>query len=641
MSRCNFPLPVMLSALTVFLLVMVPAATAADITLFKGYLNVDGTLYNIKAPANPPLVDLSSFDKTTGLGVITVTVKEPGTHTVLGFFDHEIDETTNTFFNEYGATEGYPLPGQSWEIDEPGQVFGDIYTHFVNSELYNDNAVPLTDPDDVSMAIGHGFGLATGQTATVRFTISATPPASGFYLIQTDPDSHATIYLQSSVEIPIPACIDDLQVETSPDWICGMAQLSWTGTGAPRYNIYRSTVPGGDPAFFVFIGHAADNSYLDTNVVAGTTYYYVVRAADGSGVDLCYSNGASAKVPTCEWNDDLQATGGCGLADLTWTGIGAADHYNIYRSTIGGDDWNTYVRIGSSGQTSYEDTNVVIGTTYYYRLLAADASDVERIGSSVASVTIPPCSCLNTVKVVKFYDANANGIQGTGEEKLDGWKFRIGGDTYLTPAEAMVPSGIYTVTEAMPREASWRSTTPASTGVTFDGCGGTATVLFGNLCLGPGGGQGIGFWSNKNGEKLVGSDDLALLRALNLRDPTGKNFDPADYRSFRTWLLKADASSSMGYMLSAQLAAMELNVHNGKVTGSSLIFAPGTKSANTLGYAPVNAVMAEANAELGMHPLTPAKDKNRAYQETLKNLLDRANNNLNFVQSKPCRFSFV
>jgi hypothetical protein len=54
----------------------------------------------------------------------------------------------------------------------------------------------------------------------------------------------------------------------------------------------------------------------------------------------------------------------------------------------------------------------------------------------------------------------------------------------------------------------------------------------------------------------------------------------------------------MAYMLSAQLAAMELNVFNGFVNGNALIYAPGTTSANALGYASVNAVMAEANTDL-------------------------------------------
>jgi len=59
-----------------------------------------------------------------------------------------------------------------------------------------------------------------------------------------------------------------------------------------------------------------------------------------------------------------------------------------------------------------------------------------------------------------------------------------------------------------------------------------------------------------------------------------------------------------------------------------------------VGYATVNAVMAEADAELGLHGSIPAGSLYRSYQEALKNALDKANNNSIFVQPGPCGFSF-
>jgi hypothetical protein len=166
------------------------------------------------------------------------------------------------------------------------------------------------------------------------------------------------------------------------------------------------------------------------------------------------------------------------------------------------------------------------------------------------------------------------------------------------------------------------------------------TVEFGNLCLGAGGGLTLGFWSNKNGQALVGADDLSMLVGLNLRNANGSAFDPANYAALRTWLLNATATN-MAYMLSAQLAAMELNVFNGKVSGTSLVYAPGSHDANTLGFITVNALMNEANTALGANGNTTAAGTDRSYQEALKNALDNANNNRNFVQASPCAFSFA
>ncbi len=128
--------------------------------------------------------------------------------------------------------------------------------------------------------------------------------------------------------------------------------------------------------------------------------------------------------------------------------------------------------------------------------------------------------------------------------------------------------------------------------------------------------------------------------SLNLRNADGSNYDPASYSAFRTWLLNA-TGTNMAYMLSAQLAATSLDVAHGFVKGSALIYAPGTASANSLGFASVNAVVAEANTELGVHGLVLSGNSFRSYQERLKNALDNANNNRSFVQPAPCAFSFA
>ncbi len=155
----------------------------------------------------------------------------------------------------------------------------------------------------------------------------------------------------------------------------------------------------------------------------------------------------------------------------------------------------------------------------------------------------------------------------------------------------------------------------------------------------------FGIWSNKNGKEQMedggsSAPELALLSGFNLRNAGGSNFDPANYASFRTWLLSANATN-MAYMLSAQLAAMELNVEAGWVSNSALVYAPGTGSANPLGYDTIGSIRAKANTSLGTDGNTVASGANRSYQEALKNALDKANNNLNFVQPTPCSFTFA
>jgi len=86
---------------------------------------MDGTIYDSSNPL-PSGFNTSGFDFGTGLGAITATVGGAGTYNLIAYFDHEIDETDNTFFNEYGSETGALAIGQSYEIDEPGYVYGDI-----------------------------------------------------------------------------------------------------------------------------------------------------------------------------------------------------------------------------------------------------------------------------------------------------------------------------------------------------------------------------------------------------------------------------------------------------------------------------------------------------------------------------------
>lgn len=252
----------------------------------------------------------------------------------------------------------------------------------------------------------------------------------------------------------------------------------------------------------------------------------------------------------------------------------------------------------------------------------------------------------------KFYDADTDGIWDPGEPGITGWRIE---KVPPTPADVtytgtigaygfiVLPnSGSYTISEVPPPPGffpagAWVNTTATSLSVNV-GNTDISGLDFGNVCLGEGGGRTLGFWSNKVGERLFDSGDLALLVGLNLRDAAGNHFNPASYGQFRTWLLNATATN-MAYMLSAQLAAMALNVNNGLVDGNSLIYAPGTSSANSAGFATVNAVMAEANGLLGTYGLVLSGHPQRAHMEALKNALDRGNNNLNFVQPRPCTFS--
>jgi hypothetical protein len=257
--------------------------------------------------------------------------------------------------------------------------------------------------------------------------------------------------------------------------------------------------------------------------------------------------------------------------------------------------------------------------------------------------------------VRKFYDANVNGIWNDTEVEITGWQFTIfGTDNWstmqiphtTTPWCAEVDPDTFTVMEADPLALpAWLHTTPTTVVITL-GVGQHGDVIFGNVCLGAGGGLTLGFWSNKNGQKLENAADFTALTALNLRTATGANQDftsptlKTNQTNLNTFLLGATATN-MANMLSAQLAAMTLNVRHAFVNGAAIVSAPGCGNTGLNNqFITINDLMAAADAALLADGNTPAGDPNRVTQECLKNALDDANNNKNFVQGLPCTFSF-
>ena len=303
---------------------------------------------------------------------------------------------------------------------------------------------------------------------------------------------------------------------------------------------------------------------------------------------------------------------------------------------------------------------------------------------------------LGSICGVKFYDRNGDGRQDESEPSIAGWKVQLldsaGNvrDTQFTDEAGFycfrVMPGNYQVCEAFP-SSNWGSFTPICRPVTISPEICDELVDFGNFCkTAPGVGVTLGYWSNKNGQAILRADDgdapagwRALLNTLGPNGTTvlvmnlhGDRFTvapkpPYDFNTaytgatrilgFRPWLLGADAKN-MAYMLSAQLAATELNVREtalgrlpGGLSASQGLLIPdalivagvhvvATLNANGLvlprtttpvdySYITLGDLMSRAIASLAANPNTLASGPARTYQDCLKTLLDIVNNSNN------------
>lgn len=169
--------------------------------------------------------------------------------------------------------------------------------------------------------------------------------------------------------------------------------LSWTapstdgGSSLTKYKLYRSTTSGSFGSTPLATLGAGTRMYDDAQVVNSTTYYYKLVALNGIGESPASLQSArpdsSIVVRAPGAPVGLTATNPPGYVQLTWnppTDNGGApiNRYKIYRATSSGAE-TFYV---SNTSTSYRDTLITAGTTYFYEVTAVNSADLEGVSSN-------------------------------------------------------------------------------------------------------------------------------------------------------------------------------------------------------------------------------------------------------------------
>jgi hypothetical protein len=200
----------------------------------------------------------------------------------------------------------------------------------------------------------------------------------------------------------------------------GQVSLSWNASsGATSYNIYRSLTAGGEGRTAYKTG-VTTTSFTDTGLTNGTKYYYTVTAVNSAG-ESAQSSEVSAtpqqaipSVPT-----GLKATAGDGQVALSWNAASGATSYNIYRSLTAGGEGRTAYKTGVT-TTSFTDTGLTNGTTYYYTVTAVNSAGESAQSSEVSA---RPQKASTSVAIDAGGDAAGRYVADTDFS---------GGDTFVT-----------------------------------------------------------------------------------------------------------------------------------------------------------------------------------------------------------------
>ena len=130
-----------------------------------------------------------------------------------------------------------------------------------------------------------GTTLSPNQTATLNVTFAPTSAGAvtGNVVIASNATNSPTISVSGTGVQAVTHSVD----------------LTWTAStssGVVGYNIYRGTTTGG-PYSIVDSAPVAVDDFTDSTVQSAQTYFYVVRAIDGSGTESANSSEVQAIIP--------------------------------------------------------------------------------------------------------------------------------------------------------------------------------------------------------------------------------------------------------------------------------------------------------------------------------------------------------
>jgi len=150
-----------------------------------------------------------------------------------------------------------------------------------------------------------------------------------------------------------------------------VSSAAWNGSG---YSVSGVTFP-----MSVAAGQSAKYTVTFTPPAAGTlpgSISFVSNASDSSLKQSFSGAGTQTTTPhtvSLTWNPSTSTVSG----------------YNLYRGTQSGGPYSTRLNSSLLPATSYTDSNVVSGVTYYYVSTAVDSSNVESAYSNEALAQIP------------------------------------------------------------------------------------------------------------------------------------------------------------------------------------------------------------------------------------------------------------
>ena len=235
-----------------------------------------------------------------------------------------------------------------------------------------------------STSRGSGYSLLGTTTATSYTNTGAKAGTTYYYRVKACNDAGLSPYsnvVSGKVKSVTPKPSAPV-VKIGNSASSGKPMLTWNAvSGATSYKVYRATSQNGT---YSLLGTVTTTSYTNTGAKAGTTYYYKVKAVNSAG-ESAYSNIVSGRATVTTLTMGHSSTSG--KPQLTWKAVSGAASYRVYRATSKN---GAYSVINTTKALTYTNVGAALGTTYYYKVEALNASGKSMGFSAIVEGKVAP-----------------------------------------------------------------------------------------------------------------------------------------------------------------------------------------------------------------------------------------------------------
>ncbi len=216
-----------------------------------------------------------------------------------------------------------------------------------------------------------GTIILNNNTTTTTFTDTAVTDGSTYqYFVTATSAGGTSANSMTAPARPLPAPPTGAPLSLTGSFVqVTNVVLNWSAVGNAVGYIIRFSSSSNGP--FTYLQNITETTFTDVGVTPGT-YYFTVTAVNAAGISAASTIGVSAPPAAPA---SLSAVAGNSQIILSWSPVGNATGYYLYRGTSSSNE-NVTVLANYSG-TSYTNTGLANGTTYYYYVTATNSGGIS------------------------------------------------------------------------------------------------------------------------------------------------------------------------------------------------------------------------------------------------------------------------